>query len=143
MNILCYTYEADYHCIECTVKRYKANRFYRPTKDNQYFTFEHGKYLIYDEWNQTHFDENDISYDCFDNEGNELHPLFTTDEWYELDESYLSENPIQYLTCGTCQEVIDTYEHEPQEPDTFGFSRAINWEVVNNLSNDELEKLFN
>ena len=133
MNILCYTYEADYHCIECTIKRYKDNGFYKPTKDNQ----------LYDEWNKTHYDEYDISYDCFDSEGNPIYAVFTTDEWYELDESYLSENPIQYMSCGTCREVVATYEHEPQEPDTFGFSRAINWEVVNNLSNDELEKLFN
>ena len=25
MNILCYTYEANYHCIECTQKRFSNN----------------------------------------------------------------------------------------------------------------------
>ena len=36
--------------------------------------------------------------------------VFTTDEWQELDEDFVSENPIQYLVCGTCQAVIDTYQ---------------------------------
>ncbi len=104
MNILCYTYEYDYHCIECTVKRYKANRFYRPTKDNQYYTSEHGKYLIYDEWNETHSDENDIRYDCFDSEGNHVIGVSDVDDsWIEYDE----EHPIQYMSCGTCLKVID------------------------------------
>ena len=98
MNILCYQYEADSHCIECTVKRYKANG---ETKR------EVIKYLVYDEWSETHFDENDISYNCFDSEGN---PILITDEWQELDESYISENPVQYLVCGTCHEIIDTYQ---------------------------------
>ena len=31
-------------------------------------------------------------------------------EWQELDEDFVSENPIQYLVCGTCQAVIDTYQ---------------------------------
>ena len=47
-----------------------------------------------------------------DNDGNEIHPLFSTDEWMELDESHLSENPIQYLTCGNCHKIIETYEHQ-------------------------------
>lgn len=102
MNILCYQYGANYHCIECTVKRYKANGFYRPTKDNQ----------LYNEWNETHSDENDISYDCFDSEDNPIYVVFSGDEWQELDEDFVSENPIQFLACGTCHEIIEIYKSE-------------------------------
>jgi len=46
-----------------------------------------------------------------DNEGNFVHPLYCIDEWFELDAGHVEENPIQYLACGTCHEIIDTYEH--------------------------------
>ena len=89
MNILCYQYEADYHCIKCTgTKLIKIAQQKR--KDN--ITSETS---IYTE---------------VDKEGNPIHEVFTTDEWYELDESYLSENPIQYLVCGSCRVIIDTYQ---------------------------------
>jgi hypothetical protein len=51
-------------------------------------------------------------YDSLDNEGNLIHPLFDTDEWQELDESFIAENPIQYLACGDCHEVIEEYVNE-------------------------------
>ena len=44
-----------------------------------------------------------------DSEGNIVHPLYCIDEWQELDESFLDENPTQYLTCGDCHEIIDEY----------------------------------
>jgi hypothetical protein len=47
-----------------------------------------------------------------DKEGNFVHALYDIDEWYELDNFHVEENPIQYLACGTCHEIIDTYEHE-------------------------------
>ena len=49
-----------------------------------------------------------------DREGNLVNPLFSTDEWQELDESFVAENPTQYLSCGDCHEIIDTYKtHRP------------------------------
>ena len=81
MTILAYTYDADYHCIDCTRKRFDLGGF-------------DGK------WNQ------------LDREGNLIHPLFATDEWQEVDPSFLEENPIQFLTCGDCHAVIDQYDHQ-------------------------------
>ena len=49
-----------------------------------------------------------------DNEGNLVHPVFSTDEWQELDEGFLAENPTQYLVCGDCHEIIDTYTIESE-----------------------------
>ena len=80
MRITAYTYEADYHCITCTINR-----------------FHYGEY-----W---------IAPNATDNEGNLVNPLFSTDEWQEFDESFLAENPIQYLACGDCHEVIEEYHH--------------------------------
>ena len=45
-----------------------------------------------------------------DNEGNLIDALFETDEWQELDEGFLEENPIQHMVCGDCHKIIDTYE---------------------------------
>ena len=42
-----------------------------------------------------------------DNEGNRVHPVFSTDEWYDYGDT---ENPIQHMVCGDCHEIIDTYE---------------------------------
>ena len=47
-----------------------------------------------------------------DSDGNDIHALFSTDEWVEYDPSHLAENPTQYLACGDCHEVIDEYTHE-------------------------------
>ena len=93
MNIKAYTYEADIHCIACTVKRFA----YFHTGDVREDSFV-------DWWG--------IYYDQADNEGNLVHPLFDTDEWEEFDESYLAENPTQYLACGDCHDIIATYTVE-------------------------------
>ena len=92
MKVIAYTYEADYHCIDCTRKRYESGGF-------NY----HG--------NGTCLLCSGISgiYDSLDNEGNLIHPLFDIDEWQEFDESFIAENPIQYLACGDCHEVIEEY----------------------------------
>ena len=44
-----------------------------------------------------------------DNEGNLIDVVLSIDEWQELDEGFLAENPTQYLVCGDCHEIIDTY----------------------------------
>ena len=84
MRIIAYTYEADYHCIDCTKKRFA--RGLNPA------LYHHGIHELQE-----------------DSEGNLVRPLFSIDEWQEFDESFLEENPTQYLACGDCHEIIDEY----------------------------------
>jgi len=98
MHIIAYTYEADYHCIDCTRKRFSDGRIHGTESDKATL--------------KPSTDPNGIWYEQLDSEGNFVHPLFSIDEWQEFDESYLSENPTQYLTCGDCHYVIDDYTHE-------------------------------
>tara|TARA_R100000306_G_C4307824_1_gene108581 strand:+ start:43 stop:327 length:285 start_codon:yes stop_codon:yes gene_type:complete len=91
MRIIAYTYDADYHCIDCT-----REQFRQP--------------LALD----LDIDEHGIGMEIEDSEGNFVHPLFCIDEWQELDEWYLAENPTQYLACGDCHEIIDTYTVESE-----------------------------
>ena len=90
-NILAYTYDADYHCIPCTAKK-----LFQISREKR----EKGI-------------ETDTSIDTVkDKKGNAIHTVYTYDEWQELDPSHLAENPTQYLACGTCREIIETYKHE-------------------------------
>ncbi len=98
MRIIAYTYEADYHCEDCTRKRYQLGEFDKATPDYPYY-------------NGDGVDEHGVGYDSLDSEGNYVHPLSSIDEWQELDEGFLAENPTQYLTCGDCHEVIEEYTH--------------------------------
>ena len=97
MNIKAYKYEADYHCIECTVKRFAWWH-----KDNSLGRINE----------PVHADWWGIYEDQEDSEGNLVHPVFSTDEWQELDESFLAEHPTQYLACGDCHEIIEEYTVE-------------------------------
>ena len=99
MRIIAYTYEADYHCIDCTSKRYKAHGFY--DRDGKPWRSNYGGQV---DWNGVHVY-------IHDREGNLVHPLFSIDEWQEFDEAFLAENPTQYLACGDCHEVIEEYTH--------------------------------
>jgi len=92
-NILAYTYEADYHCIDCTRKRF-LYLYVEPNRSIVTTNFE--------------TDENGILYTQTDNEGNRVHPLFSTDEWQELD----WPEPTQRLICGNCFAPIDEYTHQ-------------------------------
>ena len=56
----------------------------------------------------------DSTFPYLDSEGNLVHPLFSTDEWQEFDDSFLAENPTQYLACGDCHEIIDEYTVESE-----------------------------
>ena len=98
-TIISYTYEADDHCIACTVKRYQASGF-----DNEY-----GEKLLPTMGGAV--DWHGVNLFAHDYEGNVVHPRFSTDEWQELDEGFLADNPIQYLACGNCYEVIQEYDH--------------------------------
>jgi len=98
MNIIAYTYEADTHCIGCTIKRFSdTGKVYG--NENDIATFKSAT------------DENGIRFEIEDSEGNFVQPVFSIDEWMELDAEHMEENPIQYLACGTCHGIIDTYEH--------------------------------
>jgi hypothetical protein len=88
-SIIAYTYDADYHCIHCTIKQFRQNA----------------------EWS-IDVDEHGIRQEIEDSEGNFVKPLFATDEWQEFDPSYMQENPIQILECGTCHDEIDRWEEE-------------------------------
>lgn len=72
MKIIGYTYEADTHCVSCAVKRFAEV----PHK---------GKEL----------DEHFIPMRAEDGEGNEIHPMFSTDE------------QIEQPFCGTCHQSIE------------------------------------
>ena len=86
MRILAYTYSADYHCLDCAYKAFGVESSYLD------------------------LDENGIPMDQQDDENNFVHPVFSGDEWMELDEDYLLENPIQYLECSDCYKILDTYK---------------------------------
>jgi len=86
-SIIAYTYDADYHCIHCTIKQFRQNA----------------------EWS-IDVDEHGIRQEIEDSEGNYVHPVFSSDEWQEFDPSYMQENPIQILECGTCHDEIDRWK---------------------------------
>jgi len=73
-SILCYAYDANYHCIECA--RYAFS-------SDQANGIDPG--------------------DALDGEGNPVHPVFTWDEWQQLD------GETETLGCSDCHRVIETY----------------------------------
>jgi len=107
MRIIAYTYEADTHCIACTVKRYQANGFDTAPPALARYIIRSDK-----EISAGYEDANGIGYLALDYESNPLHPIFSIDEWQELDDSFLTGNPTQYLACSDCHDVIDEYTHE-------------------------------
>jgi len=93
-SIIAYTYDADYHCIHCTIKQFRQNA----------------------EWS-IDVDEHGIRQEIEDSEGNYVTPLFASDEWINFEmlieeycSDYLKENPIQILACGTCHDEIDRWK---------------------------------
>jgi len=105
IGIIAYTYDAEYHCVDCTRTRFNRdtlNAFYpdRLNDSNGIPTNPNGSQGSYG------------LIELVDSEGNLVHPVFNIDEWMELDEGHLSENPTQHLTCGDCHKIIETYEHQ-------------------------------
>jgi hypothetical protein len=96
MGIIAYTYDADINCIDCTKQKF----------DYMYTGIVRAFSTI---------DINGIYTDQLDTEGEMVIPMFSTHEWREFDKGFLKENPIQHLTCGSCLEIIDTYEHDTIE----------------------------
>jgi hypothetical protein len=111
MRIIAYTYEADAHCIDCT-----RNRFADWPNARIKWTHEVDVNGVW----------NDSQFPTLDNEGNEIHPLFSTDEWYDINKpSVFADgtcdhdwdwqcvcNDDQHLICGDCHEIIETYTIE-------------------------------
>ena len=87
MKVIAYTIywtgnEAKDHCIDCTRERYQSHGF-TDRLDKQ--------------WHSYYYDG--VYVDVYDDEGNLVHPIFSTNKWQKLNKSYLVENPIQYLVC--------------------------------------------
>ena len=72
-----------------------------------------------------------------DNEGNRVHPVFSTDEWYDHGDT---ENPIQHMVCGDCHKIIDTYEHNFS--DVWKSSALINTDNIKNIPADLMNRLL-
>jgi len=109
-DILAYTYEADYHCIDCTRQRFSDDGKVHGTESDR------AKF-------RPCTDYNGIWYEQLDSEGNFVHPVFYSDEWYDLDKpSVFADgtcdhdwdwqcvcNDDQHLICGDCHIIIDQY----------------------------------
>lgn len=91
-----YTYEADTHCIACTVARWRAGGFK----------------LQADHAEGDATDEHGLPYAAEDNEGNPVHPVFANDEG-AIDETGRDLGMI----CGTCGDVIRDPDPDDEEPD--------------------------
>ena len=103
MKIIAYTYDADINCIDCTKQKF----------DYMYSSSRTPTFGIVRAF--ATIDINGIYTDQLDAEGEMVIPMFSTHEWREFDKGFLKENPIQHLTCGSCLEIIDTYEHDTIE----------------------------
>lgn len=83
MKVIAYTYEADYHCLDCATKRFGHGE-------------QAGKLAVASlPIAAVEFDENWIPYNQEDNEGNPIHPVFSTDD-------------LENASCGDCHEEIQT-----------------------------------
>lgn len=77
MQVIAYAYDADHHCLDCTLDSFPG-------------------------FNEGNSDE------YRDSEGNEIHPLFDTDEWYAND--IYEGNSKAVLSCGDCGDTIEEIE---------------------------------
>lgn len=87
-KVIGYTYDADYHCINCTTAYIKGG--------TQSRTPPHPKQV--ERW----LDGTD---EFPDSENNPIHPIFDTDEWYANDIHEGRSHAT--LNCGTCGDEID------------------------------------
>jgi hypothetical protein len=86
MRVIAYAYDADHRCIDCTKEYIKATV---PDIEEVEKILEGMR-------------------DFEDSEGNPIHPLFSTDEWYAND--IYEGNDSATLACGTCGEIIEEVE---------------------------------
>jgi len=84
-DVLCYTYDTDYHCTPCAIKR---------------FGEQPGSPILHP-W---------IADESIDSEGNTPAPVFGDAEWYDT-----ADDTRQELRCGDCDNVIaHTGEWSPE-----------------------------
>ena len=102
MDILAYTYIAAYHCIDCTRVKFAVESSSKENPD---------------------IDENDIPIDQEDKWGDYVRAVFDFDSWMEFGDSYIKENPIQYLECEDCHKILDTYKVVESNGKTIVFRR--------------------
>jgi len=120
MNIIAYTYEADYHCIDCTKTYVHVDRWKflcgLPQHPDKCWCVNASR----------DYDINGVAHDQVDSEGNLVNPVFSTDEWQDLNQPSVFEdgtcdhdwdwecvcNDTQYLVCGDCHTVIEEYTPE-------------------------------
>lgn len=77
MRVIGYSFEADCHCVDCTLKRHEQ----RPFDLTDPLGYGGG------------VDENELPYAATDDEGNAVHPIFSTDDGEEY--------------CGDCLQPIE------------------------------------
>lgn len=82
MDVLCYTYDADHHCVECT-KKY-IHEWFCPDSAKMFYNGD------------TQLE---------DGEGNPIRAMLDNEEWYAND--IYDGNTKATLTCGTCGELIE------------------------------------
>ena len=98
MTILCYTYNADYHCEKCTMEYARSV----PVNAYNYQDYDLEKISKKGLIDLTQA----IEYEMIpDSEDNPIRAMLDTEEWY-ANEMYEDE-PMAILVCGTCGEVIE------------------------------------
>ena len=87
MNIIAYRFEADFHCVGCTIKRFHWTKKNKGNSDGPSLCNQYG-----------------ISPYATDSEGNTVDPIVSDD--------YNESLTKVYLVCGDCHDIIDTYSPE-------------------------------
>lgn len=100
MKIIAYTYEADAHCAQCAINRFGVNELQDITRNYGY-----GSTHRFSDGIEEQLDEHLIPIETRDNEGNPVHPIFSTDE------------QLEPLHCGDCLELI-SQPTRPRQPVT-------------------------
>lgn len=105
MTVIAYSYDADHHCEACMLDYARKVEYKDYVWDSQ-----NGK----DPDNDRYHSQPGILYlpalvedeIIRDSENNPIHPVFSTDEWYNIGEGN------QTLSCTDCGEVIEEYDDE-------------------------------
>jgi hypothetical protein len=105
VSIIAYTYEAGLHCPDCARARAERNGF------------ELAPLPVYGKLHG--LDEHDVPFDAIDDEGNPVHPVFSTDEVGHYDD----EGRYIGAYCDTCGATIREPEPEPGPPRAYGHVR--------------------
>ncbi len=107
MNITAYTYDADYHCESCMLTYARAVPYQNYDWQDDYYSDEDIQYYK----NQPGITNVATAVELEiikDSENNPIHPVFSTDEWFEP-----TINERQTLTCSDCGALLD--EIDPEE----------------------------